>query len=169
LKTLEVAMRRNTLGAVVACCGLAGCAGYGFHDTPREGGLTYWETAPFLVVATDAECKQTLTVMSMPVRPRSVSLNSGYGSADLNITFQNGTITQIGQKTDTKVPETITSLAGLTTAYATLKEATRDKSVAATPRTPTCPVSTAVYAIDGSSGTPTFKPVLQTAPVAASR
>ncbi|WP_337997244.1 hypothetical protein [Oleispirillum naphthae] len=162
-------MRHEAIGVVVACCGLAGCAGYGFHETPREGGLTYWETAPFLVVATEADCKQTLTVMSMPARPRSVSLNSGYGSAELNIAFKDGTITQIGQKTDTKIPETLTQIAGLTTAYAKLKEVTLTKSAAPAQRAATCPVSTAVYAIDASSGTLTFTQVLQTAPVAVTR
>lgn len=161
-------MRQKAIGAVVACCGLAGCAGYDFHETPREGGLTYWETAPFLAVTTGADCKQTLEVLSLPARPRSVSLNSGYGAAELNVTFKDGTITQIGQKTDTKIPETITNLAGLTTAYATLR-ATTDKSATPALRAATCPVGTAVYAIDASSGTPVFTQVLQTAPVAATR
>jgi hypothetical protein len=159
---MEVAMRQDTLGVVVACCGLAGCAGYGFHETPREGGLTYWETAPFLVVTTEADCKQTFSVLSIPTRPRSVSLNSGYGTADLNIDFKDGmVISHIGQKTDAKIPETMTAVPGLATAYATLKETTRDKSAT---RAATCQTGTSLYAVDASSGTPTFTPLRQFKP-----
>ncbi len=155
-------MRRNALGVAVACCGLAGCAGYEFHETPQQGALTYWETAPFLAVTTEADCKQTFSVLSIPTRARSVSLKSGYGTADLNIDFKDGmVIGHIGQKTDTKVTETLTALPGLATAYATLKETTRDKSVT---RAATCQTSTVLYAINGSSGTPTFTQIRQFKP-----
>ncbi len=158
-------MRQNTLRLMVACCGLAGCAGYEFHETPRQDALTYWETTPFLVVATEADCKQSFSILAIPTHRRSVSLKSGYGSTDLNIDLKDGmVISHIGQKTENKIPDTLNALPGLATGYATLLSTTRDKSAVTVPRAEACQVGSTLYAIDASSGTPTFKPVRQFAP-----
>jgi hypothetical protein len=47
-----------------------------------------------------------------------VAFHSGYGSADLSVALSNGLITSVGQKTDTKVPETLNAISGLIPAVA---------------------------------------------------
>jgi hypothetical protein len=90
-----------------------GCAGLEFHQVPQEGAMTYRDSVPYMLVTTTQECVTTSTVVSVPGRERSVSFNSGYGTADLSVQMSNGVITSVGQKTDTKIPETISAVAGL--------------------------------------------------------
>lgn len=94
-------------------CVLSGCSGLEFHRAPQEGALTYRDSIPYMFVSTTPECVTTASVVSVPGAERSVAFKSGYGTADLSIAMSNGMITTVGQKTDTKVPETITAVAGL--------------------------------------------------------
>jgi hypothetical protein len=52
----------------------------------------------------------------LPEQKKSVTFKTGYGTADLSVSLSNGMITSAGQKTDTKIPETISSIASLGTA-----------------------------------------------------
>ncbi|WP_373377626.1 hypothetical protein [Cupriavidus nantongensis] len=94
----------------------AGCAGIKFHPERRDDGLTYFETKPYIFVAVDKACVSTATVVALPNKERSLTFASGYGSADLSVNLSSGMITSVGQKTDTKVPETMTAIGGLATA-----------------------------------------------------
>lgn len=95
---------------------LSGCAGLDFG----EEGLSFYEPKPYLFVSVNKDCVSTATVISLPGNKKSVKFKSGYGSADLSIALSNGILTNAGQKTDTKIPETITSIASLGTAMAAL-------------------------------------------------
>lgn len=95
---------------------LSGCAGLVFNSTEKEGALTYWDGAPYLLVTTAADCAATASVIMLPSEKRSVSLRSGYGSSELSLKLQNGMIAEVGQTVDTKVPETLTGIASLATA-----------------------------------------------------
>lgn len=102
---------------------LSGCAGLDFG----QEGLSFNEPTPYLFVTVSKDCLSTATVISLPGEKKAVKFKRGYGSADLSVELSNGVLTKIGQKTDSKIPETITSIASLGTAMATLSE---DKSVA---------------------------------------
>ena len=112
---------------------LSGCAHLDFGD---DKGLAYYDAKPYLFVSTTTECLTTATMpISVPERKREVKFKSGYGSADLSVNLINGMITSVNQKTDTQIPATISSLAGLGTAAAGVF-----KSMAAAPATPEKPV-----------------------------
>lgn len=94
---------------------LTGCAGLSFGPESTTA-LTYYDPKPYLFISTTADCVSTATIISVPETKRGVSFNSGYGTADLSITLSGGMITTVGQKTDSKVPETLSSVATLATA-----------------------------------------------------
>lgn len=91
----------------------AGCAGLRFNREPQDDAFTYYEPSPFAAVKVAADCSTSVDIVSLPGRPRSISFKSGLGSAKLSVTTSNGIITQLGQETDTKIPETLTAIAGL--------------------------------------------------------
>ncbi len=95
---------------------LAGCAHLEFKAS--EPGLTYFEPVPYLAVAKGADCKVTVNVLVLPGEKRTLAFKSGYGTADLSATLSSGMLQSVGQKTDTKIPETITAVAGLAKAAA---------------------------------------------------
>lgn len=106
------AILKNSYLIVISCL-LSGCAGLEFHQAPQEGALTFRDSVPFMFVSTTPDCMTTTTIVSVPGAERSVGFKSGYGTADLSVAMSNGMITSVGQKTDTKIPETITAVAGL--------------------------------------------------------
>jgi len=110
------------VSALSSICLLSGCAGLDFG----EEGLTYYEPAPYLFVSVNKECVSTATVVSLPGAEKKVKFDRGYGSAELSVVLANGILTNVGQKTDTKIPETITSIASLGTAMAALSAADKD-------------------------------------------
>ncbi|WP_310447295.1 hypothetical protein [Thiobacillus sp.] len=95
---------------------LNGCAGLDFGDQ----GLSFYEPKPYLFVSVNKDCVSTATLISLPGDRKFVKFKSGYGSSDLSVALSNGILTNAGQKVDTKVPETITSIASLGTAMAAL-------------------------------------------------
>lgn len=94
---------------------LTGCAGLTFGPESTNS-LVYYDPKPYLFIATTADCVSTATIISVPETKKGVSFNSGYGTADLSVTLSGGMITAVGQKTDTKIPETLSSVATLATA-----------------------------------------------------
>ena len=118
---------------------LSGCAHLDFGD---DKGLTYYDPKPYLFVSTTKECVTTPTIVVMPENKKEVKLKSGYGSADLSVNLSNGMITSVGQKTDTKIPETIASIASLGTATGGLMKvmAAPGKQVICTPTATLYPV-----------------------------
>jgi len=111
-------MRTALTGAcVLAAFALSGCAHLEFKaykaGEPEQPGLTYFEPVPYLAVTKGADCKVTVTVLVLPGEKRTLLFRPGYGSADLSASVSNGMLQSVGQKTDTKIPETITALAGV--------------------------------------------------------
>lgn len=121
---------------------LSGCAGLDFGNE----GLSYNEPTPYLFVTVSKDCVSTATVISLPGEKKAVKFKRGYGAADLSVELSNGVLTKVGQKTDSKIPETITSIASLGTALAALSE---DKGVA---KQVVCDPSATLYPV--SNGVP---------------
>ncbi len=117
---------------------LSGCA----HIDFGGDGLTYYEPKPYLFVSTTKDCVTTATVVSIPENKKVMKFKTGYGSSELSASLTNGMITSVGQKTDAKVPETITSLASLGTAIATM--AAPGKQVICAPQATLYPVVSGV-------------------------
>jgi uncharacterized protein YbaR (Trm112 family) len=55
-------------------------------------------------------------VVSLPGKKRHLDFKTGYGSSNLSVDFSNGLLTKVGQTSDSKIPETLTSIGGLATA-----------------------------------------------------
>jgi hypothetical protein len=94
---------------------LSGCASIDFGGD----GLTYYDPKPYLFVSKTDKCVSSATVINIPGQKKTMKFGSGYGSSDLSATFSNNMVTGVGQKNDSKVPETITSIAALATATLT--------------------------------------------------
>ncbi len=91
----------------------SGCAGLHFNGGRSDDALTYYEPVPFAAVKIAADCSASVDVVILPGKARSVAFHSGFGSAKLGVTLSGGMITQVNQETDTKIPETLTAVAGL--------------------------------------------------------
>jgi hypothetical protein len=116
--------------------------------------MTYRDSVPYMLVSTTADCITTSTVVSLPGTERSVSFKSGYGTADLSVAMNSGVITSVGQKTDTKIPETITAVSGLAKDVGGLFALKAAADGGAAPKVPTCIPTARLYAIrDGLIGT----------------
>ena len=129
---------------------LSGCAGLDFGDA----GLSYYEPVPYLFVSVSKECVYSATVISLPSAKRAVKFKRGYGSADLSVTLANGMLTSAGQKTDTKVPETITSIAALGTAMAAMSAAKSKEPSSCDPSAVLHPIKNGVPNSEGVSVLP---------------
>lgn len=92
---------------------LASCARLAFSDGWASNGAHFFDPSPYLLVTVSKDCTTNASVIAFPGSPRTVSFNSGYGSANLSASFQNGMLSSVGQQTDPKVPETLTALTGL--------------------------------------------------------
>ena len=107
---------------------LAGCAEIAFYDNKEllepKTGVKFYYPKPYLLVAQpDNKDKPVeVSVIYLPdlKNPAWAKPKYGYGSADLSLSFQNGIITSVGQKTDTKIPETITAITGMAQSAAAL-------------------------------------------------
>ena len=122
---------------------LSGCAHLDFGD---DRGLAYFDAKPYLFVSTTTECLTTATIITVPEIRKEVKFKSGYGSADLSVNLSNGMITSVNQKTDTQIPATISSIAGLGTAAAGAF-----KSMTAAPNAhekPVCKPTATLYPVD---------------------
>lgn len=120
-------MRR--LGLVVGLCtvafSLTACAGWNFYSDrglTTRSGIPIFAPKPYLLVArtgaADKPVEVSVVYLNDPQNVIYADPRSGIGSAALSLTLSDGRLTTFGQTTDTKIPETITSLAGLLTARA---------------------------------------------------
>ena len=112
-------MQKITIGSIIFLSLLSGCA----HLDFGKEGLTYYDPKPYLFVTTAKDCKYTATVVIVPGTKKAVKFIPGYGTANLSVTLSNGMITNAGQITDTKIPETIGAITGLATAAASMTKA----------------------------------------------
>jgi len=109
--------------------GLTGCASIDFYEvisdgTQKEVGFLYYPPKPYLLIETKDDNTVT-SIISLPdlSRPHRVKQDNGWGSAELGFEVENGMIKSFNSKTDSKGPETLTSIAGLGTAQAALDTA----------------------------------------------
>ncbi len=145
--------------AVVCAVALSGCARLAFYsDSKLEGpetGVKFYYAKPYLLVSPtgnkDNPIQASIVYLPDQSKPVYAKLKSGYGSANLSLVFQNGVLTTVGQTTDTKIPETITALTGMTTAAAELAKLRASEQ----PESP----GFWLYEIDNSSGTTVLKQV----------
>jgi len=91
-----------------------GCANVDFNAS--EDGAVYYEPLPYLFYSVTDKCVSSATVVSLPGKKRHLNFSAGYGSSALSAEFSNGLLAKVGQTSDSKIPETLTSLAGLKTA-----------------------------------------------------
>jgi hypothetical protein len=125
--------------SIVVLFSLFGCA----HIDFGGDGLTYYDPKPYLFVSTTHECVTTATVVVIPERKKSMKFNSGYGSSELSASLTNGMISSVGQKSDTKIPETLNAIANVGSMARGLRET--DTEVI-------CKPAATLYPLD--SGTP---------------
>ena len=69
--------------------------------------------------------KADVSVIYLPdlTNPVYARMKSGYGTADLSLSLEGGMLKSVGQKTDTKIPETITALGSIVKGLAAPKAA----------------------------------------------
>jgi hypothetical protein len=117
-------MKKNVICMIIGLLFVSGCAHLEFTDfTDGKGGATYYDPRPYLFVSINKDCVTTATVVVLPEKKKTVKFIPGYGSADLSVGLSNGMFTSVGQKTDTKIPETISAIASLGTAAGGLMKA----------------------------------------------
>ncbi len=73
-----------------------------------------------------------------------MKFETGYGSSELSASFANGMIVSVGQKNDSKIPETITSIASLGTAAAMLNMYADERETGCTPTATLYPINDGV-------------------------
>lgn len=158
-------MQINKLvGFLVIFCAVAclGCARIALYKNERcegpEIGVKLYYVKPYLLVTQTDQNKMDVSIQYLPdlSKPIYAKLKSGYGSADLSLALSNGVLTNIGQKTDTKIPDTINALTGMATAAGGLLKALPPPKKGPPPP-PKAPF--ALYEIDNSSGTTILKKV----------
>ncbi|WP_202841610.1 hypothetical protein [Luteimonas saliphila] len=111
--------------ALIVVLVLSGCAGVSFYktsDLKERTGIPVYGSKPYLLVSRTGSKDKPVEVSIVYLTHRDDKIyarpRSGFGSAKLSLALSNGQLTSFGQETDTKIPETITSLAGMLTAQA---------------------------------------------------
>ena len=105
---------RNVLGTTCGLLflfGMSGCAHINFDEDTSAHGVEYFAPVPYLAVDWKQDCTGTASVLVLPGKARMLTFSNGYGTADLSVQLTNGIITQVGVKTNSSIPETITALA----------------------------------------------------------
>ena len=96
---------------------ISGCAGVEFYSDEgltHRTGIKYYTAKPYLLVAnTGAKDKPVeVSIVYIPdlSHPTYAKPVSGLGTSDLSLSFNNGMLASVGEKTDSKIPELITAL-----------------------------------------------------------
>ena len=108
---------------LILCCAMfSACATVEIikvTDSAYEDGLRFYRPEPYLLVTKDKEEKLQTSVIYLPNKTQEYALRTkpGIGAIEMSATLTHGwNLTEIGAKIDSKVPETITALAGVLTA-----------------------------------------------------
>lgn len=146
-------MLKTQISLVTAALFIAACTPaqlmFGDGDRPADT-LAFFDPSPHLLVTVSADCTIASQVVAIPAAPRWVRFKPGHGASDLSVAFNNGLITSVGQKSDTKVPETISAIGSLATPLASLLTAQSAEiagAKTATPEPKTCPPQAYLYPI----------------------
>lgn len=116
---------------VLLACGCARFQFYGAENlSGQETGIKFYTAKPYLLVARtgNKEKPVEVSVTYLPdlSKPLYASPKSGLGSSNLTLSLSNGMLTQMGQQADTKIPELLTSVGGLSEALASAKKTRRE-------------------------------------------
>ncbi len=108
---------------------LPSCAGiklYKDENMKTETGLKFYYPKAYVLIenypSKDVNQKSSIIYLPDLKNPIYAKTRSGIGSADLKVDYENGYLKSFGLITDSKIPESISSIAGLATAIAALKE-----------------------------------------------
>lgn len=82
-------------------------------------GIRFYRPAPYLVASQEKDgCKHEIVYLPDPDEEYVIRVLSGIGAVDAKATLENGwNLTALGEARDSKVPETITAVGGLLTAF----------------------------------------------------
>ena len=86
-----------------------------FNAKTYEEGIRFYRPAPYLLVTQTEDNGLTSTIVWLPDMNQEYVLRSTgwWGSSEVSVKLQDGwNLTEIGEKSDSKIPETITSIAG---------------------------------------------------------
>lgn len=96
---------------------ISSCASVKFYsdkEFKNEDGLKFYNSKPYLLVENLGEEKKPLktSIIYLPdySNPIYAKIRNGFGSSDLKLSLENSIITSYGVNTDSKIPETISSV-----------------------------------------------------------
>lgn len=99
-------------------CSCAGVKLYKDSDLKSQTGLKVYNSKPFLLVEfnshNDTPLKSSIVFLPDLTQPTYAKVIRGIGSNDLKINLTDGMLTSYGVTTDSKLPELLTSLTGVT-------------------------------------------------------
>jgi hypothetical protein len=108
------------LVTVLTFCIIYGCSSvqiYSDSNQKNKTGLKFYNVKPYILVELKSEKDLTVktSVIYLPdlANPQYLIVKPGMGSNELKMAFTNGMLNSYGLTSDSKVAETITSLAGL--------------------------------------------------------
>ncbi|WP_372995945.1 hypothetical protein [Marinobacter sp.] len=103
---------RNLRALIVALpLVITGCASIDFDSD--ESGLAYFEPQPYMFYTISDKCIKSIAIVTMPGDKKRMKVSTGIGSAELTVSFSNGTVASVGQIVDSKASELLTSVSEL--------------------------------------------------------
>ncbi|GAB6459286.1 hypothetical protein [Lysobacter enzymogenes] len=134
MKMQRMFARASTVAALLLT---AACGHISVYDgtgaSKNEVGIKFYAPKPYILVARTGAQAAPVSVevvylpdLSQPYYARTVA---GLGSSKLDLAFSNGILTTVGQQTDPKLTELITSLAGVPGSLATAAKTRAETSV----------------------------------------
>jgi hypothetical protein len=112
----------------------SGCATIKFYSDQSlktETGLKFYSAKPYLLVEHKTSSDTSSRIIYLPdlANPQYAKIKPGLGASELNIALTNSMLATYGSKTDSKIPETITSVAGLLSKVAEITTPVKRKVV----------------------------------------
>jgi len=134
---------------------------YSNSQLSESTGLRYYTVKPYLQVERDpiSNCIVKVSVLYLPdlEKPQYLEVKGGTGSRKLDLKLSDGSLSTFGLDSDSKIAETITSLAGLVSkASSAVTELSSLKTV---PQAVASSAVTELYDIIITNGLTTFKKI----------
>ncbi|MEI6124074.1 MAG: hypothetical protein WCQ95_10670 [Bacteroidota bacterium] len=113
------------ISSITIACLLLGCAGTKVTTIDSKGNVTkgfiVYQTSPYLWVCSDSAAKSLVyKIIYLPDKSKAIHIvpKRGFGSATTSFKLSDGCqLTEFGATSDSKIPETITAIGALTTAF----------------------------------------------------
>jgi len=108
--------------SILVIFALQGCAGINIYSEPSldkssQTGIPFYAPKPYLLIKRTGAKDNPIDISVIYIPDTSKTFyakpKAGFGSSKLNLTFENGVLTTLGQEVDPKVTELITALAGV--------------------------------------------------------